>query len=331
MAKSKKKTEKEGIEINDGGDSSSFDLTLLKEAIENVPTKKKNPFDLTSMSLAISTVDRKCSKRKRNIKSKAETMQRLRTLLMICDKYSYEVLASDRMKCAKTNNFRLGHKLKTVLHNHISGTLLMAIIRHTYHRLMHLYLQRHPPYGAYTQAPSGYIPHGPPISRLLNPSSAQGVPDPSSDVRNPRAAPARDLFLVHDSIRQLASDDQGVPDQATKDVCDPIEATRSILARVPFVSSSRLNSFGDPIQQSSKNLPCDTTTKRSDKVSTARLRENDAVRLIDQPLQPSDRPSIPSNLQTLESITSQKALRSLMDWGGLTVEDGFDHPTRPEE
>ncbi|CAG7889075.1 unnamed protein product [Brassica rapa] len=86
------------------------------------------------------------------------------------------------MKCAKTNNFRLGHKLKDlVLHNRISGTLLMAIIRHTYHRLMHLYLQRHiqhthlsynPPYGAYTQAPSGYIPHGPPISGLLNPCNA---------------------------------------------------------------------------------------------------------------------------------------------------------------
>ncbi|KAF2551549.1 hypothetical protein F2Q68_00036255 [Brassica cretica] len=83
-------------------------------------------------------------------------------------------------------------------------------------------------------------------------ASAQGVPDPSSDVRDPRAAPARDLFLVRDSIRQLASDDQGVPDQATKDVRDPIEATRSIPARVPFVSSSRLNSFGGPIQQSSK-------------------------------------------------------------------------------
>ncbi|KAF2563917.1 hypothetical protein F2Q70_00017945 [Brassica cretica] len=73
-------------------------------------------------------------------------------------------------------------------------------------------------------------------------ASAQGVPDPSSDVRDPRAAPARDLFLVRDSIRQLASDDQSVPDQATKDVRDPIEATRSIPARVPFVSSSRLNS-----------------------------------------------------------------------------------------
>ncbi|KAF2566890.1 hypothetical protein F2Q68_00027104 [Brassica cretica] len=79
---------------------------------------------------------------------------------------------------------------------------------------------------------------------------AQGVPDPSSDVCDPRAAP--DLFLVGDSIRQLASDDQDVPDQATKDVCDPIEATQSIPARVPFVSSSRLNSFGGPIQQSSK-------------------------------------------------------------------------------
>ncbi|KAF3575791.1 hypothetical protein DY000_02032338 [Brassica cretica] len=68
----------------------------------------------------------------------------------------------------------------------------------------------------------------------------------------PRATPARDLFLVRDSIRQLASDDQGVPDQATKDVRDPIEATRTIPACVPFVSSSRLNSFGGPIQQSSK-------------------------------------------------------------------------------
>ncbi|CAN6866241.1 unnamed protein product [Brassica oleracea] len=48
-------------------------------------------------------------------------------------------------------------------------------------------------------------------------AKAQVVSDPSSDVRDPRAAPARDLFLVHDSIRQLASDDQGVPDQATKD------------------------------------------------------------------------------------------------------------------
>ncbi|KAF3504724.1 hypothetical protein F2Q69_00042072 [Brassica cretica] len=36
-------------------------------------------------------------------------------------------------------------------------------------------------------------------------ASAQGVPDPNSDVRDPRAAPARDLFLVRDSIRQLAS------------------------------------------------------------------------------------------------------------------------------
>ncbi|KAF3524321.1 hypothetical protein F2Q69_00049781 [Brassica cretica] len=72
-----------------------------------------------------------------------------------------------------------------------------------------------------------------------------------SDVRDPRAAPTHDLFLVRDIIRQLASDGQGVPDQATKDACDPIEATQSIPARVPFVSSSRLNSFGGPIQQSS--------------------------------------------------------------------------------
>ncbi|KAF3545236.1 hypothetical protein DY000_02004927 [Brassica cretica] len=83
-------------------------------------------------------------------------------------------------------------------------------------------------------------------------SSAQGVHDSSSDVRDPRAAPARDLFLVRDNIRQLASDNQGVPDQATKDVCDPIEATRSIPACVPFVSNTQLNSFGGPIQQSSK-------------------------------------------------------------------------------
>ncbi|KAF3586633.1 hypothetical protein F2Q69_00029647 [Brassica cretica] len=78
------------------------------------------------------------------------------------------------------------------------------------------------------------------------------VPDPSSDVRDPRAAPTLDLFLVRDIIRQLTSDDQGVPDQATKDVCDPLEATRSIPARVPFVSSSRLNSLSGPIHQSSK-------------------------------------------------------------------------------
>ncbi|KAF3541090.1 hypothetical protein F2Q69_00020565 [Brassica cretica] len=36
-----------------------------------------------------------------------------------------------------------------------------------------------------------------------------------------------------DELRQLASDDQGVPNQQQKDVCDPIEATRSIPARVP--------------------------------------------------------------------------------------------------
>ncbi|KAF3512848.1 hypothetical protein F2Q69_00003408 [Brassica cretica] len=69
-----------------------------------------------------------------------------------------------------------------------------------------------------------------------NTFASQGVPDPSSDVRDPRAAPTRDLFLVRDIIRQLESDDQGVLDQATKDVRDPIEATRSIPARVPFVS-----------------------------------------------------------------------------------------------
>ncbi|KAF2556411.1 hypothetical protein F2Q68_00016747 [Brassica cretica] len=88
---------------------------------------------------------------------------------------------------------------------------------------------------------------------LRTPKLPQAVPDPSSDIRNSRAAaPARNFFLVRDSIRQLASDDQGVPNQATKDVCDPIETTRSIPARVPFVSRSWLNSFGGPIQQSSK-------------------------------------------------------------------------------
>ena len=84
-----------------------------------------------------------------------------------------EVLASDRMKCAKTNNFRLGHKLKT-------WSCTTTSVEHCLWPssgipttgLMHLYLQRHPPYGAYTQAPSGYIPHGPPISRLLNPCNA---------------------------------------------------------------------------------------------------------------------------------------------------------------
>lgn len=93
---SKKNSEKGQIQINDDG-KSSFDLSLIKEAIENVPTTKKtNPFDLTSMSLAISSVDRKCSKRrlsalKRHIKSTAERQsmrQRILNLLLICDKYT---------------------------------------------------------------------------------------------------------------------------------------------------------------------------------------------------------------------------------------------------
>ncbi|KAF3522764.1 hypothetical protein F2Q69_00047355 [Brassica cretica] len=54
---------------------------------------------------------------------------------------------------------------------------------------------------------------------------SQSVPDPSSGVRDPRAALAHDLFLVRDSIRQLVSDDQGVPDQATKDVHDSIHSS----------------------------------------------------------------------------------------------------------
>ncbi|KAF3600480.1 hypothetical protein F2Q69_00035652 [Brassica cretica] len=102
------------------------------------------------------------------------------------------------------------------------------------------------------KASSGRCAGGVAESRPGMVAGVQGVHDPSSDVRDPRATPAPDLFLVRDIIRQLASDDQGVPDQATKDVCDPIEATRSIPARIPFVSSSRLNSFGGPIQQSSK-------------------------------------------------------------------------------
>ncbi|KAF3556413.1 hypothetical protein F2Q69_00010985 [Brassica cretica] len=40
---------------------------------------------------------------------------------------------------------------------------------------------------------------------LLENCLAQGVPDPTSDVRDPIAAPAHDIFLVRDSIRQLAS------------------------------------------------------------------------------------------------------------------------------
>ncbi|KAF2578656.1 hypothetical protein F2Q68_00006597 [Brassica cretica] len=63
------------------------------------------------------------------------------------------------------------------------------------------------------------------VEKSRDPSFPQGVPDPSSDVRDPRPAPARDLFLVRDSIRQLESDDQGIPDQATKDVCDPIHSS----------------------------------------------------------------------------------------------------------
>ena len=66
-------------------------------------------------------------------------------------------------------------------------------------------------------------------------------------------------------------------------------------------------------EPSRRTLPATRRPKEEIKASTARFRENNAVRLIDQLFQPSDRPSIPSNLQTLESITSWKALRSLMD------------------
>ncbi|KAF2579781.1 hypothetical protein F2Q70_00012975 [Brassica cretica] len=82
----------------------------------------------------------------------------------------------------------------------------------------------------------------------------------------------------------------------------------SVRTRISAANRSQAEIFQNP--------PCDTTIKRSDKASTARFRENDAVRLTGQPLQLSDRPCTPSNLQTLESITSQKALRSLMNWGG---------------
>ncbi|OAP16322.1 ENT7 [Arabidopsis thaliana] len=73
---SKKINEKRRIQINDGVCDSSFDLSLLKEAANNasekpllvetiVPkTKKKDSFDLTSMSHALSSVNRQCDKRR---------------------------------------------------------------------------------------------------------------------------------------------------------------------------------------------------------------------------------------------------------------------------
>lgn len=104
--KSKKTSEKQWIGINDESNS-SFDLNSLKDAIDNaseksllVPKTKKNAFDLTSMSIAISSVDRQCSKwrlsamkRQQLFKSKAEreresVKQRLLTLVLISDKYS---------------------------------------------------------------------------------------------------------------------------------------------------------------------------------------------------------------------------------------------------
>ncbi|CDY12474.1 BnaC07g13140D [Brassica napus] len=69
-----------------------------------------------------------------------------------------------------------------------------------------------------------------------------------------------------------------------------------------------------------QNLSSDTTTKKSDKASTARLRGNVAVRLIGQPLQPFDRPSIPSNLR----IHHEPESTSLTDRLGGTYSLEYD-------
>lgn len=107
---SKRNSERRRIKINDDG-GSSFDLSSLKEAINNasdkallvktnVPTKKKSAFDLTSMSQALSSADRFNNRKlyiktvlamNRHVKAVAEReamKQRLLTLLTICDKYS---------------------------------------------------------------------------------------------------------------------------------------------------------------------------------------------------------------------------------------------------
>lgn len=75
---SKKTIEKKRIQIKDDCDS-SFDLSSLKEAINNasekpllektnVTTKKKDTFDLTSMSHALPSVKRyECDKRRRHV------------------------------------------------------------------------------------------------------------------------------------------------------------------------------------------------------------------------------------------------------------------------
>lgn len=110
---SKKIAEQKRLQINDDG-GSSFDLSLLKEAINdasdkalsvktNISTKKKNPFDLTSMSQALPSLDRiqKSNNRKlyirrvlamnrhvNSVREKEAMKQRLLTLLAICEKYS---------------------------------------------------------------------------------------------------------------------------------------------------------------------------------------------------------------------------------------------------
>lgn len=98
---SKKNSEKRQLQINDDG-GSTFDLSSLKEAINNEKTTKKtNSFDLTSMLHALPSLNRPYSNRKlhmktvltmkRRIKTVAEReaiKQRLLTLLTISDKYS---------------------------------------------------------------------------------------------------------------------------------------------------------------------------------------------------------------------------------------------------
>ncbi|KAF3593236.1 hypothetical protein DY000_02025350 [Brassica cretica] len=154
--------------------------------------------------------------------------------------------------------------------------------------------------------------------------AAQGVPDPSSDVRDLRAAPARDLFLVRDSIRQLASDDQGAPDQATKDVCDPIEATRSIPARVPFVSSLRLNSFGGPIQQSSKiGRTPERAGENGAKEATTSWRPKPAKPMLREPPLPRSK----AGHQSMEKMRRRRQSRSDKTEAGKkaqTVDKGLE-------
>ncbi|VVA99762.1 unnamed protein product [Arabis nemorensis] len=92
---SKKLSEKRQIQNNDDANS-SFDLSSIKEAIEKVPkTKKTNPFDLTSMSLAISSVDRQCSKRRLTAMKRESMRQRFQTLVLICKRTQKERLGKD--------------------------------------------------------------------------------------------------------------------------------------------------------------------------------------------------------------------------------------------